>query len=141
MEVKIIGCSAINWFCPTDSRLQNIAGPGTACQEKGNARGKKGPVRRVFTGVLSLIREGTTPSRTRNFVLFFGNPNPNPNPEPLPLEAQIMEETPQQRDSRDNRRCSREEETPDQRDRRLERDRNRARRRRLEETPGRRQRR
>ena len=67
MEVKIIGCSAINWFCPTDSRLQNIAGPGTACQDKGNARGKKGPVRRVFTGVLSLIREGTTPSRTSYF--------------------------------------------------------------------------
>ena len=84
MEVKIIGCSAINWSCPTDSRLQNIAGPGTACQEKGNARGKKGPVRRVFTGVLSLIREEKTPSRTRIIVLFFRNPNPNPGLNPNP---------------------------------------------------------
>ena len=52
-----------------------------------------------------------------------------------------MEETPQQRDSRENRRRSREEETPDQHDHRLERDRNRARRRREEETPYQRQRR
>ena len=76
MEVKLIGCSAINWFCLTNSWFQNITGPGTACQDKGNTRGKKGPVRRVFTGVLSLIREGTTLSQTRIFVLFFGNPNP-----------------------------------------------------------------
>ena len=70
MEVKLRGCIAINWFCPTDSRLQTITGPGTACQDKWNARGKKGPVRTVSTGVLSLIREGMTPSRTRNFVNF-----------------------------------------------------------------------
>ena len=43
---------------------------------KQNARGKKGPVRIVFTGVLSLIREGMTPSQTRIFVHFFANPNP-----------------------------------------------------------------
>ena len=69
MEVKLTGCSAINWFCPTDSRLQNITGPGTACQDKWNARGKKGPVRLVFTGVLSLIREGIN-SQMRIFVPF-----------------------------------------------------------------------
>ena len=78
MEVKVIGCSAINWFCPTDSRLQKITGPGTACQMKWNARGKKGPVRIVFTGVLSLIREGMT--HLEQGFLFFGNPNPNPKP-------------------------------------------------------------
>ena len=54
MDVKLIGHSAINWFCPADSRLQNITGPGTACQDKRTARGKKGPVRSVFTGVLSV---------------------------------------------------------------------------------------
>ena len=70
IEVKLIGCSAINWFCPTDSRLQKITGPGTACQDKQNPRGKKGPVRLVFTGVLSLIREGMTPSQTRIIVHF-----------------------------------------------------------------------
>ena len=70
MEVKLIGCGAVIWFCPTDSRLQNITRPDIACQDKGNARGKKGPVRRVFSGVLSVIREGMTPSQTRIFVLF-----------------------------------------------------------------------
>ena len=62
IEVKLIGCSTINWNCRTDSRLQKITGPGTACQVKWNARGKKGPVSIVFTGVLSLIREGMTPT-------------------------------------------------------------------------------
>ena len=51
-----------------------------------------------------------------------------------------MEGTPQQRDSRENRRHIREEETPDQCECRLERDRNRARRRREEEPPDQRQR-
>ena len=70
MEVKLIGCSAINRFCPTYSRLQIITGPGTACKDKWNARGKKGLVRLVFTGVLSLIREGI-PHLKQGFLFYF----------------------------------------------------------------------
>ena len=46
-----------------------------------------------------------------------------------------MPETPQQRDSQENRQLNREEETPDQRVHCLERDRNRTQRRREDETP------
>ena len=42
----------------------------------------KGPVRKVFTGVISLIREGMTPILNKVFCSIFGNPNPNPTPNP-----------------------------------------------------------
>ena len=88
MEVKLIGCSAINWFCPTNSKLQNIAGPGTACQDKGNARGKKGPVIRVFTGVL-FYSGREQPHLKQSFWFIFGNPNPNPFPKPNPNHSNL----------------------------------------------------
>ena len=69
VEVKLIGCSAINWFCTTNSWLQRITGPGTACQDKRSARGKKGPVGLVFTGVLTLIREERETTEEREACL------------------------------------------------------------------------
>ena len=68
IEVKLIGCSVINWNCPTNSRLQKITGPGTAWQVKQNARGKKGPISIVFTGVLSFFRKGMTPKPRNQFM-------------------------------------------------------------------------
>ena len=74
MEVKVIGRSAINQFCLTNSRLQKIAGPGTACQVKWNTRGKKGPVRIVFTGVLTGVLSLIRPRLKQGFLLIFLKP-------------------------------------------------------------------